>query len=854
MSRKGFALRWLLLASIICSVAPRVLHARPVESGRTFLKSRIIHVPVTSVRQGQPFEVEARVDASGRGINFMRLYFKLEDDQDFKYLEMSQSGDTFRGEIPADRYYGSKLYYFILGFQTDQEVVTYPDWNPYGNPIEVTILAGVPGPGQKAPENSPSDLFQDVSPTRSEDLGEDSPVLFLSPEPNEQFGGADEVLIAVSFIPPDGGDIDVKSVNLFLDDLDVSDRADISENLVTYSATRLSPGRHRVVAQANTAGGVKLPSGSLIFVVKGQQRRSNSNNSFQGRVFAETRHESFSNIGFHDNNVGGFLSGNTGILKYDSRLYLTTREDSNFQPRHRFSFNFDLPILGVTLGDTYPRFNNLMLWGKRVRGVYGRLHFGFINFDVVAGQTFRGIRPKFRSNLVLADSLQSSGTFEQNLLGLRTSFGNGKHFQFGLNVLKVRDDTTSITRKAFKAASILPRDNFVVGSDFLLSLNRRRFEIRGAIAASLLTKDISDGVLSKQDIEDQFDVDLPFDPADFSDYLILNASTTPLDPRDLTSLAFDVSLRLNYFNNNFLLGYKSLGSQYTSLGTTFLRTNLRGLYFNDRVRLLKNKIYFNFGIEAYDDNFDADNQNSPTDLTTVSSGFSIYPSPRLPSINFSLRSHNRDNNITTIDPAFIDNSNPAAPDTLSDPRENNDTRDLNVQLNYDTQFFDVRNTWSISYIKSDRNDQFVSSTENSSNVQVFSLRSQYQIPLITTINFARNDNKFGNGINNFNFKMFGAKAEYQLLRRKLRTYAGINITSADGKTSIGAIPTATTDYTRTAFNTGAQLDLSGHRFSLDASIIDFSDKGTTFDPTTATLIPNPSFTDTIVRLFYETRF
>ncbi len=852
MNKTSMLFSYSLAVCVLLSVVTMGAAAPAVPT----LEARIIHVPVTSIRNGQALEIEARVDGAVQRISFMRLYFKLEDDQDFQFIEMSQRGSSYFGEIAPDRYYGSRLHYFVLAFQSNQEVITYPSWNPYGNPIEVTILAGTPirqpSPRRSTPDSSPSDLFQDVTPTRSEDLGADAPILFLSPEPNEQFGDGDEVLIAVSFVPQDGSSVDINRVSIFLDDINVADQAEISENLVTYAARNLVPGRHRVAVQATTQSGLRLPARTLIFIIKGERRGRSAASSFQGRVFAETRHESFSNIGFHDNNVGGYLSGNTGVLKYDSRIFLTTREDGNFQPRHRFSFNFELPILGVTLGDTYPRFNDLMLWGKRVRGVHGRLHFGFINFDVVAGETFRGIAPAFRSNTVVADSLQRSGTFEQNLLGFRTSFGNGRHFQLGFNLLKVRDDTTSVSKNAFTAATMLPRDNVVVGSDFLLSLDSRRFEVRTAVATSLLTKDISNGVLSKQEIEDQFDVDLPFDPEDVSDFLILNASTTPLDPRDLTALAFDMSIRLNYFNNALVLGYKSIGSEYNSLGTTFLRTNLRGFYFNDRVRLFQNKIYFNFGLEAYQDNFDPDNQNSATDLTTVSSGFSIYPGANLPSINFSLRSHNRDNNIGPgIDSTFINFSTPS-PDTLTDPRENNDTRDLNVQVNYNTSFFNVTNTWSVSYILSDRNDQFSAATENSSNVQVFSLRSQYQIPLITTVNFARNDNKFGNGTNKFNFKMFGAKAEYLFWDRKLRTYLGLNLTTADGVTVLSPTSSSTTDYTRTAFNMGTQVDLAGHIISLDASVIDFSDNGQTV--VGAALTPNPSFTDTIVRLFYEKRF
>ncbi|MFQ5864208.1 MAG: hypothetical protein ACE5IW_03160 [bacterium] len=834
------------------------------------LQGKMIHFPVVSLRENEKLVVEARVDGTNERVVYMRLYFKSKGEQAYNYVELSEGTTGFFGELQPSRFYPPELHYFILALLTDQSVITYPEWNPYGNPIVVSITSGTPHLEEpdvgQLPDSEVTPIESPLeggtpSPTEESSFGDVSPILILSPEDGEKFDYGEEVVIAASFIS-DENPIDLSSINLFVDGLNVTLEAEVGENLVTYSTSSLEPGTHQVLLQGYYSSGAELPTTIWSFAVEGKQKKARSEAFVHGRAFAESRQENISNVGFSDNSIGGSLYGKYGITKFDARVYLTSRESNRFQPRHRYSINIELPLLGVTFGDTYPRFNDLMLWGKRVRGIYGRLHFGFFNIDVVHGETVRAVTPIFKSNVVLRDSLETNGTFRQKLFGVRQSFGSGKHFQLGFNFLKVRDDTTSLTKEDTIS---VPRDNFVLGSDILFALDNHRIEFRGGVAFSLISNDIRGGPLSKAEIEEQFDVSLPFDPADFDYFLIINSSTTPLDPRDLTSLAWNFNFRFNYFNHNFQFGYKSIGSEYNSLGNSFLRNNLRGFFLQDQFRVYKNKIYLNVGYEHYLDNFEADNQNPSTKLNTFNYGISIYPGPRLPSLTFSLRNHNRDNDVATIDSLFTSNQfNPTGEDTtLTDNRENNNTRDLSVQLNYDVNLLQLNHTISVSYITSDRDDRFGSTrltgqnlSEIASNVQIFSWRTKYQFPLTTTLSFARNDNKFAAGSNTFNFKMIGGKAEYFLFNRKLQTYFGTNFTTASGTTAIDDTTQSVTDYKRTDFNLGARFEIApGHYILLDSHIIRFLDNGGERNTNTGAFITqNPSFTDRIFRIYYEKRF
>ncbi len=849
--------------------------ASPNETNKVLSEAGIIHLPVTSLRENEKLVVEGRVDGAKARVVFMRLYFKSQTQESYDYVEMSNGTSGYFGELSPDKFNGNNLSYFILAMLEDGKVITYPQQNPYGNPLKVVIAAGGPSVSEPPQQETtpfvqpePNVIFpeEDFELPSSSVIGDDSSLLFLSPEAGDEFGVGEDIVIAVSFFSSGSDSIDVNSINLFVDGMNVTLDSEVSDNVMTYITSSLLPGGHSAFLQGYFHSGVELPHAEIAFIVKGERPKSGLESPVKGRVFAETRHESISDVGYNDNNMGGFLSGKHGIVQYDAKLYLTTREDSQFQPRNRYSFNLELPFIGVTVGDFYPRFNDLMLWGKRVRGLHGRLRLGFFNVDLVTGQTVRRVAAidstvldalgQVLPNSAGSDStaIVTTGRFRQNLLGLRTSFGTGRNFQFGLNLLKAKDDSTGLGPNEYATT---PQDNVVIGSDLMIGFANRRIEFRAGAAYSLITEDILGGPLSKAEIEEQFpDFDLPINPADFADYLIINLSTKPLDdPRKGKSLALNSSFRFNFFNNNFVIGYKRIGGEYVSLGNSFLRSNLRGFYFQDRIRLLQNKLYLNFGFENYDDNFAADDENTPTKLKTLNTGFTIYPGAHLPNFTFNLRNHNRDDNIDSL---FIDiNSSSLVADTTH-VGENNNTRDFSLQMNYDTHFMNLNHAISISYIKSDRTDDFVQETENASNVQVVSVRTKYQFPLITTFNFARNDNNFGDGLNTFNFKMFGFKAEYPFLNQKVKTYLGTNYTSASGTSSSDSTTlTSVTDYNRLAFNAGARFDISRSQYiALDASLISFKDGGLTVDTSTtpATNAPNPSFTDRSIRVFYEKRF
>ncbi len=831
-----------------------------------YAQERIVHFPTNSAPEGKDITLEAKIEGTTARVGYMRIYYKYPQQQSYRFREMRPDIQRWVGIIPRKEVTGDRLQYFISAFMDNQIVLTFPDRNPYNNPEEIQItpkpaVAEVSGKQtDQLPQNAIGKLqAQEASePTIGESVRDkNTPFLLLTPEPDETLG-ADEIVLAVS-LANENQAADSSSVQIFMDGQDVTRLATISALLATYEPAKLQPGRHWFKIVAKDLRGRPVPPMVVNFKVSGQAEDDAPAAEFQGHVFSDLRQENVSKQNESFAMGGGDFSGQYGGLHYTGQVFLTSLEDKNFQPRNRYFLSLQTKWIGATVGDTHPDFNDLILWGKRIRGIGGYVHLGFFNIDAVYGETYRQAEGlgSLLPVVIAGDTLTTSsgkdstrlsisryGTFRQTILGIRPSFGSGRHFQLGLSLVKVKDDTGSIRY------GTMPKDNLVFGPDLRLSFDRGRLVIQAAGAFSLLTNNIYPGPISSDQIKDVFgeDVEIPIDPADLEKYLILNDSTTPLDPTKLTSLAYNAMVKLNYFHNLLSIGYKSIGSEYTSLANSWIRKDIQGFYFSDRLRLFDNKLYLTFGYEDYLDNFSRDDANPSMDLKTLNYAITVYPGQGLPYLNVSLRDHYRDNGVDTL--SYM-GSQSTSMDTL-DSREKQLNRDLSMQLGYDLSLFDLSHSLNVSFMSAARSDDYKNtrlggnlSQEISTSVRMFSLRTSYQIPLKTTISYASNENSMAGGSSDFNYSMLGLLAEYNFLRGRLATFGELRLTNASGQTST----TSRIDYSRNHYRFGGNFQIAArHVISLDANWILFNNNissGNTDDT---------SYTDSIYRIRYEKFF
>ena len=819
----------------------------------------IEHFPVSMARQAQPIMITARLLQSKATPVYVRAYFKHPNEANFRHVDLRGSFDSYSGEIPATEVRPPSIQYFILVLYPDRSMETLPAANPYGRPFEVLVEADAAAAAelekskaaqQKSPETTGGEAQKPSARSAQPKQRGASPAsaYVISPEPGEQVK-YDEVVIAAGF---DGGEVgvDSASIRIALDGKNLTSRATISEYVVTLSPKRLAPGSHRVIVVARDKNGKALKPLKWTFVVEGLlEPQAITQKSYSGRVYSDYRQDKIKGSTRDAFTFGGELSGRAGGYEYSSRVYATSLESSRLQPINRFSFSARNRFLDIGLGDVYPYYHDLVLWGRRVRGIAATLNLWQVQLQFTTGQTKRTITPVYDSSVTPA-TVVAPGDYGQSLTSLRLGLGKPGRSQFGIILLKVTDKTSldNVTASGEKAIST-PRGNLVAGFDFVVSLDSRRFEWRASTAFSLTTNDIGRGPDSKAKIDSLFGVNLPFDPASFENWLILNSTTTPLDPTKLSSLAWQSSLRLNYFRNSIQITAKKFGNEYISQGFSGLRNNLQGFSITDRINLKDNRLFLNLGYDDFTDNFRKADGNPKIERRTLNAGVSWYPAPHLPTVNFTVRNYLRKNDVT------------AASGSL-DLRENNLSRDVNMNVQYGFYTGQIQNTAIFTITDSRIFDRITGRSNPDATqdvvtaVKMFNLKSVFSFPLSTTLTFATNDNQSTGGQNQFTFNTLSLRADYQLFERQLNIYANYRYTTGKGESASSATTQISkVDYVQGMLLFGASLRLQEkHLILLDATVYNYTDSGGVFDTSTNAFISrNPSYNNSSVRVMYEYR-
>ncbi len=814
--------------------------------------SGIVHFPEKTAVEGLAVRIEARLEDPNLQVQYFRLYYRQKGQSNFQHEDMAEQANGFFAQIPGSEVKSPGIEYFIMAVLRNQTMVTSPASNPYYAPHEIIVHGRDGSSSQEGPKESSAQFQKPPAiPPGSNAAFE---IVILSPEPDDHIA-SDEVVIAASLVG-DSRMLSLRSIRISLNDQPITSQAEITSNVITCVPKDLASGIYRVKITAKDKKGKPLASKEWQFSVYSRREQPTTRqqrSGFSGRVYAEWKNEHISDSMLSNQNIGGNLRGNFGPIEYRAMVYYTSRENPRFQPRNRLLLEAGTSWIGAKFGDTTPRFNELMLWGSRVRGVEAYLKLGFFNVEFAQGQLERPIEGQPMIAIandstrwihpISGDTVRSNigiyryGTYDRNVLAVRPSLGGGKYFQLGLNLVKAKDDPQSIRY------STQPKDNIVFGPDLLLALDNHRIELKASAAFSLLANDISNGPMSKSDLDSSFG-DIPFDPSQFERYFVLNTSLIPIDPTRLTSLAYQASFRFNYLGQSINAVYKSVGAEFHALANNYIRKDIAGFSIYDRIRLYRNQVFVNLGYEKYQEGCsyqdDGESSTAPTALSSLNIGIALFPRARhLPKLMFNWKNYVRDNGLDT---------------TVTSNAINYQNRDISAQLAYDLQLLNWNHNISISYVTADRSDGFKRQVNTMANdIQMLAWRINYQIPLTTVISYATNQNSAAGGLSDFKYRMLGVAADYQLLDRRLSLRSALNITSAVGtmttdQDSLGntlpePISSDYTNYQRNALTIGAEYQPNkSHSFMLDMTFIDFNDKVT------------GHFRDRIFWLRYELRY
>jgi hypothetical protein len=737
---------------------------------RAQVSDKILKVSAIPSAPGSPVEVQVDLLRSGL-LEKIEVAYRGFGERDYRRSEMSLAGTRATGTIPAMSQTTIALeYYFLLYPPGGAAPETYPKENPTEHPLSLTLL-------QPPPD------------TRL--------LVILSPEINEQLRPED---VLISFTIPEGdSSIDRVRTKIYVDGADLSPQVVRSGDLFVIKphelASLASGGTHSIRVEIFDTAGQSRSSFTWPFSVTSlalEKPTVPAAWSQHYTVQMETRNENISSEATPYNRATITGRGSYNQFKLNGRLYLTNEEKESRQPQDRFYIGGESPWLTVGYGDSYPVFTDLIMNGRRVRGVSGSLRLGTFSLDVSHGDITRRIESDTLKTFPI-DSLAVEqgrdpgaafgsysdlrwakfryGTFDRNVTVIRPSFGRREESHIAFTYLKSTDDISSI-RYGFR-----PQENLVFGTDALVTLDRRNIEFTAQAAMSATNRDITNGTFSDDDI-DRLYPDSSFSGNArknirrtrdiLSRFITVNENLVPLAMKNFPTLSYEAGLALNYFDNALKFNYLRRGSAYESFGEPYVRTDVAGFTLADRARLAQNRVLVVAGVERLNDNTTFSKATTTTS-TTGSLGLSYFPRTNLPTVTLAYLLAANTNDRDHADTLF-------AVDDM--------TNRVMLQLGKEYTF-GIRHSASMGVSVSLRDDHTVRNLDTRNVTASLSNTSVFRIPLETTLGLSFTSSSFvsfdttGRVTPSMAYATVNAGAVYRLAQDKLLLNGSFSPTFGD---------------------------------------------------------------------------
>jgi hypothetical protein len=725
----------------------------------------ISSVQVGDAKEQMPLTISANLFSS-ENVSSINIAFRLFGQTEFRKTEMLIKGTTASVTLPAEAVNPPLIEYFLLISMKDGSQQTYP----------VGIQDGVPP-------------LQIAVASFSE---KDKEIIVLSPTVGEILL-QHELVIAISFIKsPDF--VDPLKTKIFINDEDYSSLGVYSGDIMILSGDNFSnqlkagPGLLRIDVY-DSEGKLYHSITRNFRVLIGQAIPIGMVWNFNGSLKGESRNEQFKSQATWYNNFSADLNAESGSWLFNGNAYITSEEVSEQQPYNRYSLSIrNGDWLELQAGDAFPKFPNLIMNSKRVRGFNGVVNLGKINLQVAFGETDRAIEGKLLEKISATDkvTLDSDvipvnalkygtpfarvelGTFKRQVLAVRPSFGTGENFQLGFNYLHSKDEITSIDFGA------RPQENLVLGSDLMISLDNQNIMFTAQAAVSLINNDITSGNLTDKQIDDVFgstnnlniDADMVKKVRDIlGNFITVNQYLSPWNPKENASLASEAALSLNYFNNNFKASYIYRGNDFQSFGQSFIRTDVKGINISDRIRMIDNKLFISFAYEELKDNLQK-TKVATTIFRTINASISIFPRANFPNITIGYTINENKNGLSLTDAArkmYV---------------VNDVTNRFMLQAAYEFTAY-IKHTASLSFSTSSKDDNGFYNMDASFGNGSFSVTSYWSSRLSSLFGIVFNNSELLGKQNSYTTLTLGGK--YKLLENKLQLTAVFSPSFGDFK-------------------------------------------------------------------------
>jgi len=399
----------------------------------------INHDPIQTVKKGFSVEVDVFADLQGQNIKSFNLFYKNSNQIGyFKEDLISEDGVYYSSKIPSDFINDIDIYYYI-SLETESDIFTLPIFEPNLNPFRVNVL------------EEKQEISNEISFSNSI-----SHVNIIAPQHKEKIL-SDNLVVSVSYYEHDT--IDINSIKISLDGSDITSATNIKDNYLIFTPSfNLAPGEHEIkLLFADDTGTYFQPIVWLFRIIEEDEKEFFT---YSGKVWSD----------YIDNNIDGYNSSyNTSNMHFSTKtewmnFNFKGRQSSLDNPleqsKNRYSFTMKNNFIDIHYGDFYPQFDSITLNGNRVRGVGFNLHTKFFQINMIQGELNRAIQGSLNNALDLSYSQEynvdtevdenqltlsrNDYTFQNELTALRLSLSNKDKFNWGLNLVKVKDNIESV--------------------------------------------------------------------------------------------------------------------------------------------------------------------------------------------------------------------------------------------------------------------------------------------------------------------------------------------------------------------------------------------------------------------------
>ena len=429
------------------------------------------HQPQKDIFVNTPLNLEIYCDYPDENIISFNIFYRTNKEQVYMMdqlnkLSMNNFGFTISPEFINNQYVE---YYFLL--ETSNDIfVSLPEISPNENPYRVRV------------ENLVNDNNSTLSYLNAN-------YNIISPQNNEKILD-EELIISLSYFKMER--LDLEATRVYIDDIDFTSKAIIrNSNIILIPNKKLSSGKHSVKINLVSNDGINYNPITWSFYVLSASEM-NKSFLFSGKIWNDYNENIIDNITTSTNTSNINLDFQSDWIDATLKVKKSSLESDLIQAKDRYSLNLKLTeSININVGDFYPSFNDFFIKGNRVRGVGLDFKSKYFQINLINGELARSIQGSKSNSIVISDyyseydvvnatntniiDLSRTGyAFKRDVMGLRLGVGRKDRLNFGLNLLKAKDDISSVDKNVSNAVVTLPYDMEIFddfNSDQFVDLN-----------------------------------------------------------------------------------------------------------------------------------------------------------------------------------------------------------------------------------------------------------------------------------------------------------------------------------------------------------------------------------------------